>query len=127
MACKNRLWLKKWRLNRHENRQIRRVWVLLRHSECDSLMLQGHPNRQRKGKEEVKRVMIDTADVLRRMDLCKLTCGHVARELGITEREARCVIYGRCVPSWEHLVRLANMLGCKPLQLIKSERRNHNG
>ena len=46
MACKNRLWLKKWRLNRHENRQIRRVWVLLRHSECGSLMLQGHPNRQ---------------------------------------------------------------------------------
>lgn len=76
--------------------------------------------------------MINTAEIQSRMKQYGYTVGAVAiklstRDRRITEREVRDIVDGRIIPSWEDLVRIANMLGVGPLQLIKSERRNHDG
>lgn len=76
--------------------------------------------------------MINTAEMQNLMKRCGYTPGEMAIELStrdrrISEREIRDIVTGRCIPSWEHLVQIANMLGVRPLQLIKSERRNHDG
>lgn len=68
--------------------------------------------------------MINVAEIQRRMDALNLTPGRIGRELGITERGARLVIFGKAIPSWEHLIRIANLLGCTPRDLILKEKEN---
>ncbi len=72
--------------------------------------------------------MINTAEMQNLMRKCGYTYGDVAREISsrdrrLTEREARDIVTGRCIPSWDDLVRIANLFGVRPLQLIISERR----
>lgn len=61
---------------------------------------------------------IRTDEIARRMNDGHIPPGAIARRLGITEGEARLLITGRCVPSWEHLCMIAALLGCSTRDLI---------
>lgn len=70
--------------------------------------------------------MIDVETIRQKMDSRGMTPGAIARAMSdkdrtITEREFRGILEGRIVPSWEHLVRLANILGGSVWELIKRE------
>ena len=67
--------------------------------------------------------MINVAEIEARMQRAKLLPGEIALELSasgirITEREVRDIIKGVVIPSWDHLVKIAILLGCTPQELI---------
>ena len=67
--------------------------------------------------------MINVAEIEARMQRAKLLPGDIALELSasgirITEREVRDIIKGVVIPSWDHLVKIAILLGCTPQELI---------
>ncbi len=61
---------------------------------------------------------IRTDEIARRMNDRHIPPGAVACRLKIKESEARLLITGRCVPSWEHLCMIATLLGCSTRDLI---------
>ena len=67
--------------------------------------------------------MINISELQSRIKRCGYTFGNIALELSakgqrVTEREVRDIVFGRCIPSWDHLVRIAILLQCTPLELI---------
>jgi len=74
-------------------------------------------------------MVFDTSEIRRRMRDSGVESFRLCRELGITDREVRILLDGKCVPSWEHLVKIAGVLGCSVNDLIvrrrhEQERRN---
>ena len=68
--------------------------------------------------------MINTDEICRQMQFRHITYGSIALYLGITEREVRSIVNGDCVPSWDHLVKIAIKLGCNVFDLIVKENAN---